>query len=109
MLRKLPHAVIWLPTYPPLARKNLADAARAAGIDTGRIVYLPNGTRAEALGLRRPTDSWNTFGLFDYALYRKAFDEQSIPHLYLEFEEKMWLYDRIRTEVETFVESMLFA
>ena len=47
-------------------------------------------------------------GLFDYALYRKAFDEHSIPHLYLEFEEKMWLYEKIRTEVETFVESMLF-
>ena len=47
-------------------------------------------------------------GLFDYALYRKAFDENAIPHLYLEFEEKMWLYEKIRTEVETFVESMLF-
>ncbi len=48
-------------------------------------------------------------GLFDYALYRKALDENGIPHLFLEFEEKMWLYDRIRGEVETFVESMLFA
>ena len=48
-------------------------------------------------------------GLFDYALYRRALDEQGIPHLFLEFEEKMWLYDRIRGEVETFVESMLFA
>ena len=48
-------------------------------------------------------------GLFDYALYRKALDEQGIPHLFLEFEEKMWLYDRIQGEVETFVESMLFA
>jgi len=47
-------------------------------------------------------------GLFDYALYRKAFDEHRVPHLYLEFEEKMWLYEKIRTEVETFVESMLF-
>ncbi|MDE3111982.1 MAG: 2-hydroxyacyl-CoA dehydratase [Chloroflexota bacterium] len=48
-------------------------------------------------------------GLFDYALYRKALETSSIPHLMLEFEEKMWLYDRIRSEVETFVESMLFA
>lgn len=48
-------------------------------------------------------------GLFDYALYRKALDQNGIPHLFLEFEEKMWLYDRIRGEVETFVESMLFA
>lgn len=48
-------------------------------------------------------------GLFDYALYRKALEDSGIPHLMLEFEEKMWLYDRIRSEVETFVESMLFA
>lgn len=47
-------------------------------------------------------------GLFDYALYRRALEREGIPHLFLEFEDKMWLYDRIRTEVETFVESMLF-
>ena len=46
--------------------------------------------------------------LFDYALYRKALDEAGIPHLFLEFEEKMWVFDKIRTEAETFVESMLF-
>jgi benzoyl-CoA reductase subunit C len=46
--------------------------------------------------------------LFDYALYRKALDQAGIPHLFLEFEEKMWVFDRMRTEVETFVESMLF-
>ena len=47
--------------------------------------------------------------LFDYALYRKALDEARIPHLFLEFEEKAWVFDRLRSEVETFVESMLFA
>ncbi|MBI4609010.1 MAG: 2-hydroxyacyl-CoA dehydratase [Candidatus Rokubacteria bacterium] len=46
--------------------------------------------------------------LFDYALYRKALDEAGIPHVFLEFEEKMWIFDKVRTEVETFVESMLF-
>jgi len=46
--------------------------------------------------------------LFDYALYRKALDEANIPHLLLEFEEKAWIFDRARSEVETFVESLLF-
>jgi benzoyl-CoA reductase subunit C len=46
--------------------------------------------------------------LFDYALYRKALEEAAIPHLFLEFEEKTWVFDRLRTDVETFVESMLF-
>lgn len=45
--------------------------------------------------------------LFDYALYRQTLEREDIPHLYLEFEEKMWIFDKARTEVETFVESML--
>jgi benzoyl-CoA reductase subunit C len=45
--------------------------------------------------------------LFDYAIYRQALEREGIPHLYLEFEEKMWIFDKARTEVETFVESML--
>ncbi len=46
--------------------------------------------------------------LFDYALYRNALDNANIPHLLLEFEEKTWIFDRARSEVETFVESLLF-
>jgi len=46
--------------------------------------------------------------LFDYVLFRKILDEKGIPHLMLEFEEKMWTFERARGEVETFVESLLF-
>ena len=47
--------------------------------------------------------------LFDYVLYRTALHDAGIPHVFLEFEEKMWLFDKIKTEIETFVESLLFA
>ncbi|MFQ5429213.1 MAG: 2-hydroxyacyl-CoA dehydratase [Phycisphaerae bacterium] len=46
--------------------------------------------------------------LLDYVLFRGRLDEENIPHLKLEFEEKMWTFDAMRTEVETFSESMLF-
>ncbi len=46
--------------------------------------------------------------LFDYALYKKALEEHEVPHVFLEFEEKAWVFDKARTEIETFVESMLF-
>lgn len=46
--------------------------------------------------------------LLDYVPYAKMLDEQRIPHLKLEFEEKMWTFETSRTEVETFAESMLF-
>ncbi|MGQ9656207.1 MAG: 2-hydroxyacyl-CoA dehydratase, partial [Thermodesulfobacteriota bacterium] len=45
--------------------------------------------------------------LLDYPLLRKALEQEGIPHLFLEFEEKMWAFERIRSEVETFVESLL--
>lgn len=46
--------------------------------------------------------------LFDYALYRQALEDAGIPHQFLEYEEKMWIYDSLQTQIETFVESMLF-
>jgi benzoyl-CoA reductase subunit C len=46
--------------------------------------------------------------LLDYVPFRTVLDEQSVPHLKLEFEEKMWTFEASRTEVETFAESMLF-
>ncbi len=46
--------------------------------------------------------------LFDYVLYRNALHAAHVPHVFLEFEEKMWLFDKVKTEIETFVESLLF-
>ncbi len=46
--------------------------------------------------------------LLDYVLFRRRLEADNVPHLKLEFEEKMWTFDSARTEVETFAESMLF-
>jgi benzoyl-CoA reductase subunit C len=46
--------------------------------------------------------------LFDYVLMKQGLEREGIPHMTLEFEEKMWTFERARNEVETFVESMLF-
>ena len=46
---------------------------------------------------------------FDYVLYKRELEREGIPHLLLEFEEKMFTFERLRTEVETFVESQIFA
>jgi benzoyl-CoA reductase subunit C len=45
---------------------------------------------------------------FDYVLFKQELEREGIPHLLLEFEEKMFTFERLRTEVETFVESLLF-
>ncbi len=45
---------------------------------------------------------------FDYVLFKRELEAAQIPHLLLEFEEKAFTFDRLRIEVETFVESLLF-
>ncbi|HXZ29111.1 MAG TPA: 2-hydroxyacyl-CoA dehydratase [Terriglobales bacterium] len=45
---------------------------------------------------------------FDYVLFKRELENIALPHLLLEFEEKMFTFERLRTEVETFVESLLF-
>jgi benzoyl-CoA reductase subunit C len=46
--------------------------------------------------------------LFDYVLQKQGLERAGIPHMLVEFEEKMWTFERTRNEIETFVESMLF-
>ena len=41
-------------------------------------------------------------------LMKQGLERAGIPHLTVEFEEKMWTFERTRNEIETFVESMLF-
>ena len=56
LLSELPRAVLWLAAYPALARRNLAVAAQAAGIDAARIHYLPSGSRGQTLARIRLAD-----------------------------------------------------
>jgi benzoyl-CoA reductase subunit C len=46
--------------------------------------------------------------LFDYVLMKQGLEREGVPHIVIEFEEKMWTFERTRNEIETFVESMLF-
>ncbi|HYM97286.1 MAG TPA: 2-hydroxyacyl-CoA dehydratase [Candidatus Sulfotelmatobacter sp.] len=47
-------------------------------------------------------------GLDEQVAYQKTLEERKIPFLLLDFEEKMAAFERMRMEVETFVESILF-
>jgi benzoyl-CoA reductase subunit C len=46
--------------------------------------------------------------LFDYVLFKRELERAGVPHLLLEFEEKLFTFDRLQMEIETFVESLLF-
>ncbi|MFQ5837850.1 MAG: 2-hydroxyacyl-CoA dehydratase [Thermoplasmata archaeon] len=47
--------------------------------------------------------------LYDYVLYKEALEAAGVPYLHLDFEEKMSTFDTVQMQVETFVESILFA
>ena len=46
--------------------------------------------------------------LYDFVLTKDALERGKVPYLSLEFEEKMGAFESARTQVETFVESVLF-
>ena len=46
---------------------------------------------------------------FDYVLFKQELEREGIPHLLVEFEEKLFTFENLRMEVETFAESLLFA
>jgi benzoyl-CoA reductase subunit C len=71
------------------------------------LVARAHAHRADAVVVLAP--KFCEPALFDYVLYRQALQEAHVPHVFLEYEEKMWLFDKIKTEIETFVESLLFA
>jgi benzoyl-CoA reductase subunit C len=72
--------------------EGLIDKVRRARADA--VVFLPAKFCEPAL--------------FDYVLMKQGLERAGIPHLLVEFEEKMWTFERTRNEIETFVESMLF-
>lgn len=45
---------------------------------------------------------------FDYVILKDQLEKAGIPHLTLEFEEKMTVFEAVQNQVETFVESILF-
>ncbi|HEY6867360.1 MAG TPA: 2-hydroxyacyl-CoA dehydratase, partial [Candidatus Eisenbacteria bacterium] len=45
--------------------------------------------------------------LYDFALLKRALEAENLPYLSFEFEEKMSTFESIRTQLETFVESIL--
>ena len=49
LLHRLPGAVWWLPAYDPAAQRNLVAAARTAGVDAARLVFMQRCARAQML------------------------------------------------------------
>lgn len=46
--------------------------------------------------------------LLDYVLFKDELEKNGIPYLAFEYEEKMGVFESIRTQIETFVESVMF-
>ncbi|HEX5802183.1 MAG TPA: acetylglucosamine transferase, partial [Azospira sp.] len=63
ILRRVPETVLWLYADSPAAAANLAGAARAAGIDPGRLLFTPTLAHAQHLARYRCADAClDTFG-----------------------------------------------
>lgn len=74
-----------------------------------RSARLVARTRAErADGVLFCTAKFCEPAFYDFVLHKQALDREGIPYLAVEFEEKMGSFESIRTQAETFAESILF-
>ncbi len=78
-------------------------AARRSETMLGRVA------EARAEGVLFVSAKFCEPALYDFVLYKEALERRKVPYLSLEFEEKMGAFESARTQVETFVESVLFA
>jgi benzoyl-CoA reductase subunit C len=110
----------WLTGDVPTAGDPLAGLARAYldGSSYSPVQHDPRKPKPEML-LRRIREAGADAaivaapkmcepGLEEQVNHIRALEEAGIPHLVLEFEEKMTVFEQMRMEVETFVESLLF-
>lgn len=65
--------------------------------------------RTDAQGVVFASAKFCEPALYDYVLYKEALEAADVPYLHLEFEEKMSAFESTQLQVETFVESILFA
>jgi len=98
-LAALSHAYLCDSTYTSV--KHDRDRPRTEG-----LLQRMKGAGAEAVLFA--SAKFCEPALLDYVLFRRKLEEAGVPHLKIEFEEKMWTFESARTEIETFAESMLF-
>jgi benzoyl-CoA reductase subunit C len=103
-----------LPDGDPLAalaraylRASRPTAVRHGTTESKRKAIQDLVERSRAEGVLFATAKFCEPALFDLVLERQGLDREKIPHLSFEFEEKMGVFESIRTQVETFVESIL--
>ncbi len=85
------------------------DIGVRAAPTTKREAILARVAAANAQAVVFLTAKFCEPALEDVVLYRRALEQAKIPYLHLEFEERSTAYEQSRLQLETFVESILFA
>ena len=70
--------------------------------------FLEKIRRAKAAGVVFAAPKFCEPALLDYVLLKSAVQAAGLPYLCFEYEEKMSVFESVRSQVETFVESILF-
>jgi benzoyl-CoA reductase subunit C len=95
-----------------MAAAFLAQAPDCAVHYVGRksrvVAFGERLERANAEGVIFASAKFCEPALYDYVLLKDEAERHGLPYVTFEFEEKAGLFDAIQTQVETFVESVLF-
>ncbi|HLF07616.1 MAG TPA: 2-hydroxyacyl-CoA dehydratase family protein, partial [Thermoplasmata archaeon] len=69
---------------------------------------LSEARRLGADGVLFATAKFCEPALYDYVLEKDVLEAAKVPYLHIEYEEKMTAFEQLRSQIETFVESVLF-
>ena len=98
--------------YENLARAYLQDSVyssvRHYGDKPRKFGLIERFKNANADGVIFCAAKFCEPALLDYVILKDQLEKENINYLAFEFEEKMGVFESIRTQIETFVESILF-
>ncbi|MFI5251310.1 MAG: 2-hydroxyacyl-CoA dehydratase [Bacteroidota bacterium] len=89
-------------------RDSVSSSVRHYGAKSRKDQLVQKIKQANADGVIFAAPKFCEPALLDYVLYKDEMEKQNIAFLAFEYEEKMGVFESIRTQIETFVESVMF-
>ena len=89
-------------------QRSVSSSVRHYGLRSRKEALVKKVRSGRADGVIFGAPKFCEPALLDYVLFKDELEKNGIPYLAFEYEEKMSVFESIRTQIETFVESVMF-
>ncbi len=89
-------------------QRSVSSSVRHYGLRSRKQALVKKVRSGRADGVIFSAPKFCEPALLDYVLFKDELEKNGIPYLAFEYEEKMGVFESIRTQIEAFVESVMF-